>query len=51
MNRNLTTAARKTQIAASLLVALGCTGIPQVYRFGYNGQIRRWKLPAAFHIE
>ena len=27
------------------LIASDRTGIPQVYRFGYNGQIRRWKLP------
>jgi len=27
------------------LIASDCTGIPQVYRFGYNGHIRRWKLP------
>jgi hypothetical protein len=27
------------------LVASDRTGIPQVYRFGYNGHIRRWKLP------
>jgi hypothetical protein len=27
------------------LVASDRTGIPQVYRFGYNSQIRRWKLP------
>jgi hypothetical protein len=30
------------------LVASDRTGIPQVYRFGYNGQIRRWKLPVHF---
>jgi hypothetical protein len=30
------------------LVASDRTGIPQVYRFGYNGHIRRWKLPVHF---
>ena len=36
---------QKHRLQRAGLVASDRTGIPQVYRFGYNGQIRRWKLP------
>ena len=36
---------QKHRLQGAWLVASDRTGIPQVYRFGFNGHIRRWKLP------
>jgi hypothetical protein len=36
---------QKHRLQRAWLVSPDRTGIPQVYRFGSNGQIRRWKLP------
>jgi hypothetical protein len=36
---------QKHRLQRAWLVTSDRTGIPQVYRFGYNGHIRRWKLP------
>jgi hypothetical protein len=36
---------QRYRLQRTRLVASDRTGIPQVYRFGYNGQIRRCELP------
>ena len=36
---------QKHRLQRAWLVTSDRTGIPQVYRLGHNGQIRRWSLP------